>query len=148
MWFCKFAFSITVKENTHCLSMFWIFDDFTLFTFEDLMSLTWYFMTILICSFLITSEAKHFFISLFPLKLIFLHISFSYFLLLLLFNWIISFILTKLTFICYVYTTIFFLSGLIFYFFYSIFYCEEDFNINIVNFISYPFRVCSVCVLF
>lgn len=72
-------------------------------------------MTILICSFLITSEAKHFFISLFPLRLFFLHISFSYFLFF--FNRIISFNLIKLAFICSMYTAIFFLSGLIFYFF-------------------------------
>lgn len=135
-----------MKENTHCLSMLWIFDYFTFFIFENHMSLTWYFMSILIFSFLITCEAKHFFISLFPLGLIFLHISFLYFLLL--FNSIICFNLTELTFICCIYTNIFSLSVLIFYFLYSIFYCEEDFNINIVSILSYPFRVCSICVLF
>lgn len=46
------------------------------------------------------------------------------------------------------YADILFLSVAYILFISSVFYCEDNFNINIVNLAVIPFRVCSICVLF
>lgn len=134
MWFCKFTLPVAVYKSTHCLSMRWIFDHLISFSFENVVGVTCYFITILISRFLITSEAMHCFhkfISIWASSAHFLFICF-----LLLVNYDTCFNLINLTHLLRVYNHFLPVCGLYFISFVASL-LWKDFNINVVNFINY-----------